>query len=173
MSDLPTNSQIKIGMTVLIESKQDQGTGKLTEGIVAEKLTGGESHPYGIMVRLDDDETIGRVKEIVGESSNQDWDESEYQKYLDEISNYRHQTTPQFEIQPVQIATKIISKSEVPKSEDKFIEFKKTFQIDSQEKEFRLAGNIAAADGLKNIQKKNKSTLSFSGTTSHFSPLKW
>ena len=81
MSELPTNSQIKVGMIVLIESKQDQGTGKLTEGIVAEKLTGGESHPYGIMVRLENG-TIGRVKEIVGESSSeskQDWDEDEYQ----------------------------------------------------------------------------------------------
>ncbi len=156
MLTLPTNSQIKIGMSVLIESKQDQGTGKLTEGIVAEKLTGGESHPYGIMVRLDDG-TIGRVKEIIGASSsvsNKDWDESEYQKYLDEISSYRHQTTPQFEIEPVQIATKIILKSEVPKSEDKFNEFKKTFQIDSKEKEFRLAGNTAAADGRKKEQKK-------------------
>ena len=156
MSELPTNSQIKIGMTVLIESKQDQGTGKLTEGIVAEKLTPGESHPYGIMVRLEDG-TKGRVKEIVGESSSeskQDWDEEEYQKYLDEISSYRRQTTPQFEIEPVQIATKIISKSEVPKSEDKFNEFKKTFHIDTKEKEFRLAGNTPAADGRKKEQKK-------------------
>lgn len=156
MSELPTNSQIKIGSKVAIEKKEDQGTGKLTEGIVAEKLTGGESHPYGIMVRLDDG-AIGRVKEIVGESSaesKQDWDEEEYQKYLDEISSYRHQTTPQFETEPVQIATKIISKSEVPKSEDKFNEFKKTFHIDTKEKEFRLAGNIAAADGRKKEQKK-------------------
>jgi len=145
-------------MIVLIESKYDQGTGKLTEGIVAEKLTPGEYHPYGIMVRLDDGRK-GRVKEIPGESSdetNQNWNESEYQKYLDEISNYRHQTTPQFEIQPVQIATKSISKSEVPKNEDKFNEFKKTFQIDSKEKEFRLAGNTAAADGRKKEQKKNE-----------------
>ena len=156
MSELPTNSQIKIGSKVAIEKKDDQGSGKLTEGIVAEKLTGGESHPYGIMVRLDDG-AIGRVKEIVGESSSeskQDWDEEEYQKYLDEISNYRRQTTPQFETEPVQIATKIISKSEVPKSEDKFNEFKKTFHIDTKEKEFRLAGNIAAADGRKKEQKK-------------------
>ena len=67
---LPTNSQIKIGMSVLIESKQNQGTGNLTEGTVAEKLTSGESHTYGIMVRLDDG-AIGRVKEIVGESSGE------------------------------------------------------------------------------------------------------
>ena len=161
MSSLPLNSQIKIGMTVLIESKQDQGTGNLAEGKVAEKLTGGESHPYGIMVRLEDG-AIGRVKEIVGESSNetkQDWSELEYQKYLDEISNYRHQTTPQFEIEPIQIATKIISKSDVPKSEDKFIEFKKTFQIDSKEKEFRLAGKTEAADGRKKDQKKNEHSI--------------
>ena len=156
MSNLPTNSQIKIYSKVAIEKKEDQGTGKLTIGIVAEKLTGGESHPYGIMVRLENG-TIGRVKEIVGESSSeskQDWDEDEYQKYLDEVSSYRRQTTPQFETEPVQIATQIILKSEVPKSEDKFNEFKKTFHIDTKEKEFRLAGNAAAADGRKKEQKK-------------------
>jgi uncharacterized repeat protein (TIGR03833 family) len=161
MSNLPTNSQIKIGMTVLIESKYDQGTGKLTEGIVAEKLTTGEFHSYGIMVRLDDG-IKGRVKEIFVKSLNdskhewmlQKFDTQKFQEYADEISNYRRHTTPQFEIEPPQVATKIILKSNVPKSEDKFNEFKKTFQIDSKEKEFRLAGNTAVADGRKKEQKK-------------------
>ena len=76
MPDLPTNSKIKIGITVLIESKQDQGTGKLTKGIVAEKLTSGESHPYGIMVRLEDG-TKGRVKEIFSDNSLKDSNKSE------------------------------------------------------------------------------------------------
>ena len=160
MSNLPTRNQIKINMNILVELKEHQGTGNFTEGIVAEILTSGNSHPYGIMVRLDDG-AIGRVKEIVGESSGElNWDEDEYQKYLDEVSSYRRQTTPQFETEPVQIATQIILKSEVPKSEDKFNEFKKTFQIDSKsilkEKEFRLAGKMEAADGIKKNQRKNE-----------------
>ena len=76
MSSLPTNSKIHVGMTVLIESKQDQGTGKLTQGIVAEKLTSGESHPYGIMVKLEDG-TKGRVKEIFSDNSLKDSNKSE------------------------------------------------------------------------------------------------
>ena len=42
VSSLPRNFDIKIGDVVLIELKDDQGTGKLTEGIVAEKLTPGK-----------------------------------------------------------------------------------------------------------------------------------
>ncbi len=63
MSDLPTRDQIKIGMNILVELKEDQGTGKLTEGIVAEILTSGNSHPYGIMVSLAYGKK-GRVKQI-------------------------------------------------------------------------------------------------------------
>ena len=133
---LPTRNQIQIGMNALIELKQDQGTGKLTEGIVSDILTSGNSHPYGIMVELSDGKK-GRVKQIPGDKSHeteQDFDELEYQKYLEEISNYRRQTTPQFEIAPVQHSTKIIPKSDVPKNEDKFNEFKETFHIDTREK---------------------------------------
>ena len=158
MSDLPTRDQIKIGMNILIELKEHQGTGKLTEGIVAEILTSGNSHPYGIMVSITDGKK-GRVKQIPGNSSNdtkQDSDEFDYQKYLEEISNYRRQTTPQFQITHVQLSTKIIPKSDVPKVEDKFNEFKKTFHFDSQEKEFRQAGKIEAADGLKKESKKRE-----------------
>ena len=48
MSDLPSNDQIKIGSKVAIETKEDQGTGKLTEGIVKAKLTSSKIHPHGI-----------------------------------------------------------------------------------------------------------------------------
>jgi len=55
---------IKPGMTVLIVLKQDQGTGKLTKGIVKELLTKSPNHPHGIKVRLQDGQ-VGRVKEII------------------------------------------------------------------------------------------------------------
>jgi uncharacterized repeat protein (TIGR03833 family) len=54
---------IKPGMRVQIVLKQDQSTGKLTEGIVKDILTNSASHPHGIKVRLTSG-AIGRVKEI-------------------------------------------------------------------------------------------------------------
>ena len=59
-----TRASIKPGMTVLIVLKQDQGTGKLTKGIVKDILTKSPNHPHGIKVRLQDVQ-VGRVKEII------------------------------------------------------------------------------------------------------------
>lgn len=57
-------ANIKPGMTVLIVLKQDQRSGKLTEGVVKDILTKSPNHPHGIKVRLQDGQ-VGRVKEIV------------------------------------------------------------------------------------------------------------
>jgi uncharacterized repeat protein (TIGR03833 family) len=57
-------TNIKPGTRVLIVLKQDQSTGKLTEGIVKDILTNSASHPHGIKVRLTSG-VIGRVKEIL------------------------------------------------------------------------------------------------------------
>ncbi|NLE95147.1 MAG: YwbE family protein, partial [Dehalococcoidia bacterium] len=46
-----------------IVQKQDQGTGKTTQGIVKDILTRSLSHPHGIKVRLVSGE-VGRVKQI-------------------------------------------------------------------------------------------------------------
>lgn len=56
-------SDIKPGTKVAIVLKQDQRTGKLTEGIVRDILTNSPTHPHGIKVRLETGE-IGRVKKI-------------------------------------------------------------------------------------------------------------
>jgi uncharacterized repeat protein (TIGR03833 family) len=61
-----SRSNIKPGMTVLIVLKQDQRTGKLTEGIVKDILTKSPHHPHGIKVRLESGQ-VGRVKEIVND----------------------------------------------------------------------------------------------------------
>jgi uncharacterized repeat protein (TIGR03833 family) len=58
-------SSIKPGLRVRIVLKQDQSTGKLTEGIVKDILTRSPTHPHGIKVRLMDGQ-VGRVKEISG-----------------------------------------------------------------------------------------------------------
>lgn len=156
MTGLPTRNQITLEMNVLVELKQDQGTEKLTEGIVSSILTPGNSHPYGIMVELSDGKR-GRVKQILGDMSNehkQDFDELEYQKYLEEISEYRRHTTPQYEIKLEQLSSKIFPKLDIPKNEDPYNEFKKTFKFDSKEKEFRQKGLIEAANGRKKEFKK-------------------
>ena len=52
------------GTKVMIVQKQDQRSGKLTEGIVMDILTNSPTHPHGIKVRLESG-AIGRVKEIL------------------------------------------------------------------------------------------------------------
>jgi uncharacterized repeat protein (TIGR03833 family) len=61
---LPTRAQLKPGLRVRIVLKQDQPTGRLTEGILKDILTSARIHPHGIKVRLLDGQ-VGRVKEIV------------------------------------------------------------------------------------------------------------
>ena len=55
---------IKKGAKVQIVLKEDQRSGKLTEGVVKDILTNSENHPHGIKVRLESGE-VGRVKEII------------------------------------------------------------------------------------------------------------
>ena len=55
---------IKPGTVVKIIEKENQKTGKLTEGIVKKILTSAATHPYGIKVILENG-IVGRVKAIV------------------------------------------------------------------------------------------------------------
>ncbi|MBP1920215.1 YwbE family protein [Youngiibacter multivorans] len=57
-------ADIKPGIKVQIVKKEDQRSGKLTEGIVKDILTNSSNHPHGIKVRLEDG-TVGRVQSIV------------------------------------------------------------------------------------------------------------
>lgn len=57
---------IKPGLRVKIVLKEDQRTGKLTEGIVKDLLTNSSLHPHGIKVRLESGQ-VGRVQEIIEE----------------------------------------------------------------------------------------------------------
>lgn len=57
-------ADIKVGMRVHIVLKQDQRSGKLTEGVVKNLLTKSPTHPHGIKVRLENG-AVGRVKEIL------------------------------------------------------------------------------------------------------------
>jgi uncharacterized repeat protein (TIGR03833 family) len=55
--------QIAIGAKVLVVQKQDQRSGKLTEGIVQRLLTNSQVHPRGIKVMLEGG-IVGRVQKI-------------------------------------------------------------------------------------------------------------
>lgn len=57
-------NDIKPGMTVDVETKNDQASGIMTRGVVSEILTNSNFHPHGIKVRLEDGQ-IGRVKTII------------------------------------------------------------------------------------------------------------
>ena len=61
---IPSRDKITIGVIVQIVQKQDQRTGKLTEGAVKRILTSSNFHPHGIKVELDDGK-VGRVQNII------------------------------------------------------------------------------------------------------------
>lgn len=58
-----SRDNIKIGTKVRVVQKQDQRSGKLTEGLVQRILTKSATHPHGIKVILENG-IVGRVKEI-------------------------------------------------------------------------------------------------------------
>lgn len=58
-------ADIERGSRVAIVQKQDQRTGRLTEGVVQAILTRSATHPHGIKVRLATGE-VGRVKRVDG-----------------------------------------------------------------------------------------------------------
>ena len=60
----PKRNQIKAGQQVQIVEKQNQRSGKVTEGTVARILTKSFSHPHGIKVKLTNGK-VGRVKAII------------------------------------------------------------------------------------------------------------
>ena len=61
--------EIRPGVEVNIILKKDQGSGRLTRGVVAEVLTNSSFHPHGIKVRLVGGD-VGRVQEVL-EATNQ------------------------------------------------------------------------------------------------------
>jgi uncharacterized repeat protein (TIGR03833 family) len=62
--DGQTRSKIQPGSKVRVVEKQNQRSGKLTEGVVQRLLTKSPHHPHGIKVMLDNG-IVGRVKEII------------------------------------------------------------------------------------------------------------
>jgi uncharacterized repeat protein (TIGR03833 family) len=57
-------ANVRPGLVVRVVEKQNQRTGKLTEGVVQRLLTKSPDHPHGIKVMLENG-IVGRVKEIL------------------------------------------------------------------------------------------------------------
>ncbi|SFB35368.1 YwbE family protein [Clostridium frigidicarnis] len=55
---------IKPGTKVMVVQKQDQRSGKLTEGVVKRILTNSHIHPRGIKVMLESG-IVGRVQQVL------------------------------------------------------------------------------------------------------------
>lgn len=63
-ASLPARRDLRPGLRVRIVLKQDQGSGRLTEGVIRDLLTSSPTHPHGIKVRLESG-AVGRVQQIV------------------------------------------------------------------------------------------------------------
>jgi uncharacterized repeat protein (TIGR03833 family) len=57
-------ADVKPGISVMVELKEDKRTGRLTRGRVKEILTTSPIHPHGIKVVLEGG-LIGRIKQII------------------------------------------------------------------------------------------------------------
>ncbi len=68
MNNGTIRASIKEGMRVGIVLKEDQRTGKITQGVVKRILTNSSTHPHGIKVQLANGQ-VGRVKEIYPEDN--------------------------------------------------------------------------------------------------------
>lgn len=62
--DGTVRSNIEIGAKVMVVQKQDQRTGRLTEGTVQRILTDSQKHPRGIKVILVGG-IVGRVQRVI------------------------------------------------------------------------------------------------------------
>jgi uncharacterized repeat protein (TIGR03833 family) len=63
---MPVSNRFSVpsGTHVMVVQKQDQRSGKLTEGVVKDILTNSPTHPRGIKVRLESG-IVGRVEKII------------------------------------------------------------------------------------------------------------
>ena len=63
-------SMLSIGTSVEINPKSDRTRKQIVEGVISEILTGSETHPHGIMVKLESGK-VGRVKGVLGTAKAQ------------------------------------------------------------------------------------------------------
>jgi uncharacterized repeat protein (TIGR03833 family) len=151
MTDIPSRDQMKPGTKVGIETKEDQGSGKISIGIVKNILTSSNIHPHGIKVELEDGQ-VGRVKKIISESTSNDSKEIR-SKILEKLKKLDVKTTESTNDGSKSSETTRKLDTIIPKDEDTWNEFKSTFQYDLAEENLRRDGKTEAADARKNNHK--------------------
>jgi len=57
-------ADVRPGIDVMVELKEDKRSGRLTGGKVKEVLTTAPTHPHGIKVKLENG-LVGRIKQII------------------------------------------------------------------------------------------------------------
>ena len=121
MTKPPLRDDLGVGLAVEIETKGDQGTGRLTSGTIAEILTPSKRHPHGIKVRLQDGR-VGRVKRVAGPAP----EEPAY-SFAD------------------------LDAKPIPKTEDKHNEFKEFYQYDARIEDLASAGAAERRKAVEGI----------------------
>ncbi len=110
MPDLPGRGRIAKGTQVSVETKKNQGTGRLTDGVVEEVLTASDTHPHGIKVRLQDGQ-VGRVKVVSPARDSKDVAQKENGELPEQAAKFVD-----------------LDRKEIPKIEDMDSEFKEFYQ---------------------------------------------
>lgn len=121
MAEIPARNDLRTGLTVEIETKENQGTGRLTSGTIAAILTASKHHPHGIKVRLRDGQ-VGRVKKVTCPSP-----EVQVRSFVDS------------DVKPI------------PKTEDKHNEFKEFYQYDARIGNLISGGTVERRKAVEGI----------------------
>ncbi len=148
MAILPTREQIKKGDSVLIVTKENQRTGNLTDGTVNEILTSSEFHPHGIKVRLEDGQ-VGRVKSIISTKMKSKEELSNIAKKAVASRKKNHPEWGQKTGDETDIPFVDLNKKEIPKTEDKYNEFKEFYQYDEKLSGLSPNENKQSIEGIK------------------------
>lgn len=126
MAKLPSRNEIKEGLQVGVEIKKNQGTGRLTTGTVQEILTASKYHPHGIKVRLEDGH-VGRVKKIFDHTM---------EEQTHSLTNLNAQPMSRTMLARRESVSKTtftnLDEQPIPKTEDKYNEFKEFYQYDKR-----------------------------------------
>ena len=151
MADLPSRNDLKIGLEVEIETKKDQGTGRLTAGILDKILTGAMTHPYGIKVKLQDGQ-VGRVKKISGSPAT-----TQQGRAAPDDQTLQPKDVPSPVPEEPTESFADLNAIPIPKTEDVYNEFKEFYQYEKTLERFLVLKGGAERQSIKGIMRTVRS----------------
>jgi uncharacterized repeat protein (TIGR03833 family) len=153
MPDARIRDNIKPGTKVRIVERENQKSGKLTEGIVEKVLTNASRHPHGILVQLKEG-MIGRVKEVIDGVSTAPTSISGTEKDLDSKKDKREFGFSKDLADNSVLSDKTTLEELIRNHENHFVEFKSSFRFDY--KKFAATG---VKDKSKDVEKSIAKTV--------------